>query len=173
MTDTIATFPPQFTVDHSSSKTAVDSHILLAGSARQLVDLAVQSEGNCERLRDAIKLGNNSLLDLSAKVVQLTVNEVRALYRAKKEVIQPVSEILTEEWTKRRLDNLADKSKCDMMCYILPEEYSGSTLDRCSEESIRDIRGNLYNYLIYCQLFHHGIDEVYDQLPHPNTAANG
>ena len=135
--DTKASFSPQFKLDRISRKAPINALPVLAALARQLADWAVQNEDYRQGLWDCIKLGSRGLLYLSRHVAQLTVNDVRAAYKAKKEVVEPVSKILIEECNQRQL------------------EFCG------------DMMVNLYNFIIYCELFHHSIDQIYDQLP-PN-----
>lgn len=125
-----ATYPRIFPGDPNDHSCSAYGHFIIAGSARQLADWAVHRQENRLRLGKLLDLGGNQeLLEFCINIVRWSPAHVRALYKAKVEVIYPLS---------RLLDG-----------------------DRTVKNSIQPF----YVYVIYCELFHHTIDEASGQLP--------
>ncbi len=145
--NTSATLPPTFAKKYGQSLLPPHPHLLLTGTARQIADWAVQSAGNQQELYDAITQGNKGLLDLAIQVSRLGLNDVRELHKAKFEIVNPLSRVLDMECgqgerQRYRQDEKVNKPDIWTIC--------------------EDVNQTLYNYLIYCELFHHNVDAVLD-----------
>ncbi|MCJ1452074.1 hypothetical protein MMC28_002415 [Mycoblastus sanguinarius] len=143
---TKAVFPPTFLEHHP--------HQLLAGSVRQVADWAVESEEKRKLLWDAITKGNDGLLNLSIEVAKWSLADVRSLHQAKRNVIDPVT------W---ELDMKGGPGRHQQLMEMNPTEWEYQNPDNW--KLCEDVERTVYNYLIYCELFHHNIDEAYGQLP--------
>jgi hypothetical protein len=139
--NTFATFPPTFAKKYGQNLLPPHPHLLLAGTARQIADWAVQNERNRQKLYDAITRRNEGLQDLAVQIARLSLNDVRALHQAKMDIVNPLSRVLDLECGRQR--------------YRDDEASSSSTF--CD-----DVDQTLYNYLIYCELFHHSVDAALD-----------
>lgn len=142
--NTSATFPPTFAKKYGQNLLPPHPHLLLAGTARQIADWAVQSERNRQELYDAITRGNEGLQDLAVQVARLSLNDVRALHQAKIDVVNPLSRVLDLECGQGERQRYRD-------------DEESSVLTVCE-----DVDQALYNYLIYCELFHHSVDAALD-----------
>lgn len=147
--NTSATLPPTFAKKYGQNLLPPHPHLLLAGTARQIADWAVQRKENRQRLYDAIGRGNEGLLDLAVQVTRLSLNDVRALYKAKFDIVNPLSCGLDLECGQGERQRYRD-------------EGASSFWTVCE-----DVDRALYNYLIYCELFHHSVDAALD--PSLNT----
>jgi hypothetical protein len=136
--NTSATFPPTFVKKYGQNLLPPHPHLLLAGIARQIADWAVQNERNRQKLYNAITRRNEGLQDLAVQIARLSLNDVRALHKAKIEIVNPLSHVLDLECGRQRDRDDEAFSFCD------------------------DVDQALYNYLIYCELFHHSVDAALD-----------
>ena len=144
--NTAAAFPPTFAKKYGQSLFPPHPHLLLAGTARQVADWAVQSEENRQQLYDAITRGNEGLLDLALQVARLSLNDVRAIHQAKFDVINPLSRVLDSECGQGERQRYRDSGANEPDVWTVCENVDQA----------------LYNYLIYCELFHHSIDAALD-----------
>lgn len=135
--NSLAALPPRFPKRYGYGLLQPHPYLLLAGTARQIADWAVQSEGNRQNLYDAITRGSQGLLDLAEQVSRLSLNDVRALYKANNEIVNPLSLVLVP--------------RC------LP--YLNG---RYNETTYEAVERALYHHWIYCELFHHTVDKVLD-----------
>jgi len=142
--NTSATFPPTFAKKYGQNLLPPHPHLLLAGTARQIADWAVQSERNRQELYDAITRGNEGLQDHAVQLARLSLNDVRALHQAKIDVVNPLSRVLDLECGQGERRRYRD-------------DEDSSVLTVCE-----DVDQALYNYLIYCELFHHSVDAALD-----------
>ncbi|KAF7301265.1 hypothetical protein MIND_00691300 [Mycena indigotica] len=117
-------------------------HMLIAATARQLADWAIQHDERRFRLEEAIRGGVDKLLELAIDVVGLTMDDIRRLLRFKYAVLNP-------------LDKQLDLSSG-------PGSGYGMTI--CN-----DPETTLLTWVIYGELFHHSMELGYlssDQLRH-------
>ena len=132
-----AALPPVFPKLHGQSLLPPHPHLLLAGTARQIADWAVQSVDNRSELYETLLRGNEGLVEIAEKVTRLTLTEVKALYATKGDLLYKLTRIIETEAGPQ----------------IEPE-----TLTVCNEPELA-----LLNYWIYCELFHHDVDYMYRQ----------
>ncbi|KAJ7505546.1 hypothetical protein B0H11DRAFT_1979241 [Mycena galericulata] len=114
-------------------------HFLIAATARQVADWAVEHDDHRYRLELAIQGGVEKLLDLAIDVAGLTMDDIRKLYTFKCDVLNPLNQ---------RLDLSAGHG-------------SGSPGTVCE-----DTESTLLSWVIYGELFHHSLELAY--LPIPN-----
>lgn len=142
-------------------------------------------------LWEAIKEGNEGLIDLAVKVAKVSVKDVRALVRAKYDIVNPLSRSLDldigqgqrarydEQIAERRRERLQKKQEAAKLYNesSADQTVKGSIYEAASSESsipnpgdedyeaqltvCEDVETALYNYWIYCELFHHSIDAAY------------
>ena len=136
--NTVATFPPTFAKKYGQNLLPPHPHLLLAGTARQIADWAVQNERNRQKLYNAITRRNEGLQDLAVQIARLSLNDVRTLHQAKIDIVNPLSRVLDLECGRQRYRDDEASSFCD------------------------EVDQALYNYLIYCELFHHSVDAALD-----------
>ncbi|KAF7296471.1 NADPH--cytochrome P450 reductase [Mycena chlorophos] len=108
-------------------------HLLLALTARELADWAVQSPERRFRLEDTIQRGIMALLELAIEVVGLTMEDIRRLWRFKFDTLNP-------------LDRQLDES---MLVYPGSDEAWTMYSD---PETV------LVSWVIYGELFHHSLE---------------
>lgn len=115
-------------------------HLLIAATARQLADWAVEEADHRYLLEVAIQGGVEKLLELAADVAGLSMDDIRRLYVYKCDVLNPLN---------RRLDLSAG-----------PASTSNSYMTVCN-----DPETTLLSWIIYGELFHHSLELAY--LPFP------
>jgi hypothetical protein len=108
-------------------------HMLIAGTARQVADWAVQSIENRNHLHSALLRGLEGLTELCVEVAAMPLEDIRELHRTRLEVFEPFVDIIRIE---QRLLN--------------PETPPILHPDLC-----------ILNHWIYCSLFHHNITAAY------------
>ncbi|KAJ7704323.1 hypothetical protein B0H17DRAFT_1193570 [Mycena rosella] len=113
-------------------------HILIAFTARQVADWAVQHDDRRYLLELAIQSGVDELLKLALRVAGLTMADIRRLCAYKCDVLNPLN---------RRLDLEAG-----------PASEDGWTI--CN-----DPETTLLSWVIYGELFHHSLELAYLPLP--------
>lgn len=115
-------------------------HLLLAVKARALADWAVQNDANRTELGETVKNGCEPLLQLALRISPLSVDDLRRLQTARRDVLIPLSEILEPMYgpASRILLGLADE------------------LTICENVILA-----LTNMWIYSELFHHSISASY------------
>ncbi|KAJ7094062.1 hypothetical protein B0H15DRAFT_748923, partial [Mycena belliarum] len=113
-------------------------HILIAATARQVADWAVQADERRYALELAVQGGVEKLLELALYVAGLTMDDVRRLCIYKCDVLNVLS---------RRLDVVAG-----------PATGFSSTV--CN-----DPETTLLSWVIYGELFHHSMELAYLPLP--------
>lgn len=102
---TKATFAPSQTTINGTSCMSPPPSIFLLGATRKVADWATENYANRERLHKAISRGvyglwerqfgpGEGLLDLCMDVTRMSVVELRAIYRARKEVINPITRMV-------------------------------------------------------------------------------
>lgn len=138
---------PKFAKKYGQNLFPPHPHCLLVGVARQIADWAVQNTENRCLLTRAITEGledQERLLELGVQIARLSLNDVRAIHKAKVDVIDPLTNILDLECGQGKYDRRKDKDEGDSIDWSVCE----------------DVNEALYNYLIYCELFHHSIDQA-------------
>ncbi|KAJ7645610.1 hypothetical protein DFH06DRAFT_590729 [Mycena polygramma] len=115
-------------------------HLLIAATARQVADWAVQHDDRRLLLEQAIQGGVSKLLELAIDVAELTMDDIRNLYAYKCNVLNPLD---------RRLDFEAGPSSDDSMTVC------------------NDPETTLLSWVIYGELFHHSLELAY--LPFPRN----
>jgi hypothetical protein len=114
-------------------------HILIAATARQIADWAVQHDDRRYLLELAIHGGVDKLLELALDVAGLTMDAIRRLWVYKCDVLNPLN---------RRLDLTAGPSAEDAL-----------------ETLCNDPETTLLSWVIYGELFHHALELAYLPLP--------
>ena len=137
-----AKLAPDFAKKYGQPLLRPHPHLLLAGTARQIGDWAVQSEQNREELLKAIQSGNDGLLKLAVEVARLSLEDVRRIYKTKFDVINPISRTLDWEVGQGHWGRELEENEIELMTIC------------------EDVEQALYNYVIYCELFHHSIDKA-------------
>ena len=142
--DTKAKYRPSFRCQDAVFALPPHPHLLLSAIARQIADWAVQNEDNRERLWHAIYsapvFDPNGLLSLGEEVAYLGLQDVRALHQTKLEIVDPISRIIDQEIGPGSRHPLDSTKICEH-----PQQA-------------------MYNFIIYCELFHHSIEDAYGQL---------
>ena len=155
--ETKAKYPPILQRSYGHFAIPPHPHVVLSGIARQIADWAVEDPHHRQRLWCALhgpfSTGLPTLLALGEEVARLSIQDVRALHQAKVKIVEPMSRIIDQEVGR------ASRSNVDMM----PEDDEFGSED--SVPICRNPLRTLYNFIIYCELFHHSIDEAYGQLP--------
>lgn len=128
--------------------------LLLASVARQIADWAAQSQDNRSALLRIIRHeeGDNvnySLLKLGDTVAKLSLEEIQAFCTAKREIVEPLAISLYRNGPER------------LFAFRLPERGE-AWWPVTPFRSWQEAGEALYNYLIYCELFHHSIDGALD-----------
>ncbi|KAJ6627902.1 hypothetical protein B0H10DRAFT_1940868 [Mycena sp. CBHHK59/15] len=106
-------------------------HLLIAATARQVADWAVQSGTRRGALETAIQNGMEKLLEFMIDVAELTVDDIRKLHAFKCDVLNPLSRQL------------------DLDCGPASEE----PMTVCN-----DPETTLVSWIIYGELFHHSLE---------------
>ena len=157
--DTKAKYPP--ILRQKDGQYALPPHpdLLLCGVARQIADWAVKSGQNRQILWDAISDSsvdrNVGLLQLGEQVARLGLRDVRALYKANLEIVDPISRIIDREVGRKQGHD--QKS----------ETNSGAGLEIWGDRPrviCEQPKKAMYNFVIYSELFHHSVDNAYGQL---------
>ncbi|ESK94725.1 hypothetical protein Moror_14220 [Moniliophthora roreri MCA 2997] len=76
----------------ASSPTFFTPHLLIAATARQVSDWALQSSSNTEALREALQGGTDGLLNLCVEKAGLTLDDLRRLHLARFSLVNPSSD---------------------------------------------------------------------------------
>ena len=117
-------------------------HLLLAGTVRQVADWAVLSIANRARLHTSLLEGNDGLLKLSEQVACMSLKDMRDLHDLKYSLLNPLTRTVDIEAGPQMVrDNGYD-----------PDNYSWTIV--CDPDVA------LLNYWIYCELFHHNVNEI-------------
>lgn len=74
-----------------------DVRLALAGTARQVADWASRCQPNNYKLRNAFENGQPGLQRLAYEVARLSLEEIRVLHVAKRDVIQPLAVKLKQQ----------------------------------------------------------------------------
>jgi hypothetical protein len=117
-------------------------HLILAGTARQVADWAIASRENRAVLYESLLEGNCGLLKLSQKVARVSLKDMRDLSNLKYSLLNPLTRIVDVEGGPE----------------MVREE--GNDPDNYALTIVREPDIALLNYWIYCELFHHNIDEI-------------
>jgi hypothetical protein len=117
-------------------------HLLLTIVASQVGDWAVSSPSNRYELYQSLLNGHYGLLSLAERVSFVTLSDLRDLHATKYSVLNPVIRLVDFEAGPAMVRHQE----------IDPAEY-GLTI--CQRPDLA-----VMNYLIYCGLFHHYIDEI-------------
>lgn len=117
-------------------------HLILAGTARQVADWAVASRGNRASLYESLLEGNCGLVKLSQEVARVSLKDMRDLNNLKYSLLNPLARIVDVE------------GGVEMV------RAEGKDPDNYSLTIVREPDIALLNYWIYCELFHHNIDEI-------------
>lgn len=136
-----AKLPPSFAEKNGQKTLPPHRDLLLASISRPIADWAVQCQENRSTFLRVIRGEEgdvkDGLLRLGETVVKLGLEEIQAFYKAKHEVIEPLADLLYLKGLERWLEPPVFKYR-----------------------SWQEIIETLYNYLIYCELFHHSIDKA-------------
>lgn len=111
----------------------LDSRLAVIGTARQIADWAVESQQNREKVGSAISGGNAGLLALAVEVARLRLDDVRALHRAQKSVIQPLALVIEKNCRE-----------CGQKRFF--------------QRHCMSVETALYDFVTYCELFFHDIN---------------
>ena len=144
--DTKATFPPLFA--KRDGQALFSDHLILSGVARQVGDWAVKAEESRGKLHAAISNGNDGLLALANEVSRMSLNDVRALYRAQWEITSPVSKLYDLH--------------CGSAEGLRPSRHDPRPDDEEYWTICEDVDTAIYNFIIYCELFHLDIESSYN-----------
>jgi len=117
-------------------------HLILVGTARQVADWATASRGNRAVLYESLLEGNCGLFKLSQKVARVSLKDMRDLNNLKYSLLNPLTRTVDVEGGPE----------------MVREE--GNDPDNYSWTIVRDPDIALLNYWIYCELFHHNVDEI-------------
>ena len=131
-----AALPPVFPKLHGQSLLPPHPHLLIAGTARQIADWAVQSVNNRSELYEKLLRGNEGLVELAENVTRLTLKEIKALYAVKGDLLYELTRIIETDIGRESMPESADTV--------------------CEDPELA-----LLNWWIYCDLFHHDIDYSY------------
>lgn len=114
-----------------------DPHFLIAATARQVSDWALESSENTEMLRLAFMGGVNALLELCVEKAGLMMNDIRRLHLMRFSTLNPVADLI-------------DRS-AGVQWYRQPDFWNGGASDaatiRCEPERA------MYQIIIYGELF--------------------
>lgn len=151
-----AKLSPSFAKRDGQKTLSPHRDLLLASIARQIADWAAQCQENRSAFLRVIRGEegenvNDGLLKLGEKVAKLSLEEIQAFYTAKREIVEPLAISLYQNVPERCGVFKWPKSG-DPICSFPKTKF------RCWQEA----REALYNYLIYCGLFHHSIDRALD-----------
>ena len=124
-----AALPPVFRAPPDRVLLSPHPHLLLAGTARQIADWAVQSESNRLLLLESLSNGPPGLLELAKQISRLSLKDVRTLYSKKARLLNPLARMIEGD------------------CVNYPENGT------CKNQEVA-----LLNYWVYCELFHHSTD---------------
>lgn len=119
-------------------------HLILAGTARQVADWAVLSRARRAALYGSLLEGNDGLLKLSEQVARVSLADLRDLYNLKYNLLNPLTRIVDAEAGPQMVRDEGND----------PDDYAWTI--------VRDPDVALLNYWIYCELFHHNVDEILD-----------
>jgi hypothetical protein len=128
-------------------------HLLIAGCARSVADWAIESHENEAQLQKALESGIDGLFDFCTREGRMSLGDVRALTRAKYDLLNPIS---------RQVDDSIGPAAREARYTA-----SGRTLDDDAGEwwTIMEYPDlSLLNHWIYCELFHHAVDAAIDIL---------
>jgi hypothetical protein len=117
-------------------------HLILAGTARQVADWAIASRGNRAVLYESLLEGNCGFFKLSQRVARVSLKDMRDLNKLKYSLLNPLTRIVDVEGGPE----------------MVREE--GNDPDNYSWTIVREPDIALLNYWIYCELFHHNVDEI-------------
>ena len=117
-------------------------HLLLAATARQVADWAIRSRANRTALYEALSEGNDGLLKLSEQVAAVSLQDMRNLHDLKYNLLNPLARIVDIEAGPQMVRDQGND----------PDNYSGTI--------VPDPDIALLNYWIYCELFHHNVDQI-------------
>ena len=131
-----AALPPVFPKLHGQSLLSPHPNLLIAGTARQIADWAVQSVNNRSELYGKLLRGNEGLVELAENVTRLTLKEIKALYAVKRDILYELTR-------------------------IIETENGGESMPELVYSVCQDPELALLNWWIYCDLFHHDIDYSY------------
>ena len=117
-------------------------HLLLTVVASQIGDWAVSSPSNRYELHQSLLNGHYGLLSLAERVSFVSLSDLRDLHATKYSVLNPLIRLVDFEAGPAMVRHQD----------IDPDDY-GLTI--CQHPDLA-----VMNYLIYCGLFHHYIDEI-------------
>lgn len=117
-------------------------HLLLTILARQIGDWAVSSSSHRYELYQSLLLGHHGLLSLAERVAVVSLSDLRHLNEIKYSVLNPLTRLVDFEVGPAMVRNQ------DMD----PAKY-GLTFCQCPDLAVM-------NHVVYCELFHHYIDEI-------------
>jgi hypothetical protein len=117
-------------------------HLLLTLVARQIGDWAISSPSNRYELYKSLSRGYDGLLSLAERVTYVSLSDLRHLHEIKYSVLNRLTRLVDFEVGPAMVRNQ------DMD----PAEY-GLTICNCPDLAVM-------NYVVYCELFHHYIDEI-------------
>ncbi|MCJ1374040.1 hypothetical protein MMC20_005270 [Loxospora ochrophaea] len=148
-----ARLPPDFPKLYGQHLLPPHPHLLLAGTVRQVADWAVGNNSNRVELLEALKGGNEGLLHLAVKVSRFSLSDVRILHGASLEVINRLYRTLDLECGQGERQRMREQAES--------EAPNGDVGDWWQRMTVcEDVARSLYNFWIYCELFHHNVDKA-------------
>ena len=149
---TKAVFPPVFAKKGGQELFPPHPHLLLSGIARQIADWAVQSEVNTCVVKESLARGHEGLLKLGEEVARIGVQDVRALHKAKIEVIGPLAKIIDVGGRPCSLNPTHEDTSEDYTSTLLHDIWAEPAME-------------MYNFIIRCELLHVTVDSSFTSLP--------
>lgn len=159
-TNTKATFAPsQITIEEASHWSPPRSMFLI-GSARKVADWAIENTANRRRLHEAISRGldgrfdlygrqEEEIFDLCVDVIRMGFAELRAIYHARREVVDPISRMIDQsnlgDWHGTREVLCHFMQYCELFHHSIDQAYGQLPAGvQPLEDSVRR------NFMAYC-----------------------
>ena len=178
-----------------------EERLIIPNGIRQVADWAGLTQQNRDELRDAIicdiyrlteyrsEYYSFRLLFLCKTVARWNLVDLRAMYIARDEVLQPLSQMILDWYLQERQFQLSqaqelgetpdypwydsfyyEDDKVEVKIEDEVEEEKGAVEDLQEEDTLwsyvnedyilDDIESTLWDFILYCELFHHSIDQV-------------
>ncbi|MCJ1409778.1 hypothetical protein MMC19_003861 [Ptychographa xylographoides] len=146
--DLLHSLPPIFPFLYGLPLLPPHPHLIVAGTARQIADWAVQCSSNRSSPLAALLDGYDGLFQLAMKVSRLTLYDVRALHAKKGDLLYPLTRIVEHD--------------CGRESHA--REAADAGVEYNAEEDVWTICGHpdlaVLNHWVFCELFHHHVDRT-------------